>query len=123
MSFAFVVSFVIVGLGNEIGAYYDFWSYPHQFLIFTHRFNAVDFAVVPVIFALTYQYFSMWKPYLVATVINSAIMCFVGILIFVYFGLYKLENLKWTPLSRHGFLKVKVYSSFNHVLMGALECS
>ncbi|MFC4801847.1 CBO0543 family protein [Neobacillus sp. GCM10023253] len=92
ISFAFVVSFVIVGFGNEVGSYFDFWSYPHQFLIFTHRFNAVDFAVVPVIMALTYQYFSKWKPYFVATVIMSAIMCFIGIPIFVFFGLYKLEN-------------------------------
>jgi len=49
ISFAFVVSFVIVGLGNEVDSYFDFWSYPHQLLIFTHRFNAVDFAMVPVI--------------------------------------------------------------------------
>jgi hypothetical protein len=27
------------------------------------------------------------------------------------------NKIKWTPLSRHGFLKVKVYSSFNHVLI------
>ncbi|WP_430540020.1 CBO0543 family protein [Neobacillus drentensis] len=92
ISFAFIVSFVIVGIGDEIGSYFDFWSYPHQFLVFTHRFNAVDFSVMPVMMALTYQYFSKWKPYLVATVIMSVIICFIGIPIFVFWGLYKLED-------------------------------
>jgi len=92
ISFAFTVSFVIVGIGNEIGSYFDFWSYPHQFLVFTHRFNAVDFSVMPVMMALIYQYFSKWKPYFVATVIMSAIICFIGVPIFVILRLYKLEN-------------------------------
>ena len=84
ISFAFGVSFVIVGIADEIGSFYDRWSYAHQFLVFTHRFNAVDFALIPAIMALTYQYFSKWKPYVVAAVIMSAIMCFIGIPIFVF---------------------------------------
>ncbi|WHY69818.1 CBO0543 family protein [Neobacillus sp. SuZ13] len=92
ISFAFMVSFLSVGIANEIGSYFDFWSYPHQFLVFTHRFNAVDFSVMPVIMTLTYQYFSKWKPYFVATVIMSAIICFIGVPIFVILRLYKLEN-------------------------------
>lgn len=90
--FAFVVNYVIVGLGNEIGSFYDFWSYPHQFVVFTHRFNAVDFVVVPVIISLVYQFFSKWKAYFLATIVISALMCFIGVPLFVYFGLYKLDN-------------------------------
>ncbi len=92
ISFDFVVCFVIVGLANEIGSYYDFWSYPHQLVVFTHRFNAVDFAVVPVIMSLSYQFFTKWKAYFFATIVLSAIMCFIGIPIFVYFNLYELDN-------------------------------
>lgn len=92
ISFAFAVNFEIVGLANEIGNNFDFWSYPHQLVVFSHRFNAVDFAVVPVIMTLTYQFFSKWKAYFLATIVISAIICFIGVPIFVYFGLYKLEN-------------------------------
>ncbi|PGY08287.1 hypothetical protein [Bacillus sp. AFS031507] len=92
ISFAFLVNFEIVGLVNEIGNNFDFWSYPHQLVVLSHRFNAVDFATVPVIMSLTYQFFSKWKAYFLATIVISAIMCFIGVPIFVYFGLYKLEN-------------------------------
>ncbi|WP_342042018.1 CBO0543 family protein [Bacillus sp. OTU2372] len=92
ISLAFVVNFIIVGLADEIGTFYDRWSYPHQLLIFTHRLNAVDFAIVPVLMALCYQFFSKWKVYLLAEVIISAVMCFIGIPVFVYFNMYKLEN-------------------------------
>ncbi|MBM7653421.1 CBO0543 family protein [Neobacillus cucumis] len=92
ISFAFVVHFVIVGVGNEIGSYFDFWSYPHQLVVFTHRFNAVDFAVVPVIMTLTYQFFSKWKAFFLATIFISAIICFIGVPIFVHFDLYKLDH-------------------------------
>ncbi|MEH7305191.1 CBO0543 family protein [Neobacillus drentensis] len=92
ISFVFMVNFVIVGLANEFGSNFDFWSYPHQFVVFTHRFNAVDFAVVPVIMSLIYQFFSRWKAYFFATIVMSAIMSFIGVPIFVYFGMYKLEN-------------------------------
>lgn len=92
ISFAFVINFVIVGIGNELGFNFDFWSYPHQLVVFTHRFNAVDFAVVPVIMSLIYQFFSKWKAYFLASIVMSAIMCFIGIPLFVYFGLYKLDN-------------------------------
>jgi hypothetical protein len=92
ISLNFVVNFVIVGLTNELGSYFDFWSYPHQFIVFTHRFNAVDFALVPVVMTLTYQFFNKWRNYLFATIVLSVIIDFLGIPIFVYFNLYKLNN-------------------------------
>ncbi|MEH7301016.1 CBO0543 family protein [Neobacillus drentensis] len=92
ISLAFMVSFVISGIADEIGNYFDYWEYPHQFLIFTHRFNAVDFAVIPVLMTLCYQYFRKWKTYLVAQVIVSAVISFIGIPLCVYFHLYSMEN-------------------------------
>ncbi|MEO2074223.1 MAG: CBO0543 family protein [Bacillus sp. (in: firmicutes)] len=92
ISLAFVISFIIVGLVDELGTYFDYWEYPHQFLVFTHRFNAVDFAVIPVIMTLCYQYFRRWKAYLVAEVILSAVISFIGIPLCVYFNLYTFED-------------------------------
>lgn len=92
ISFAFTVTFVLVGLSDEIGSFFDFWSYPHQFIVFTHRMNAVDFAAVPVIMTLIFQYFSKWKSYLFASIIMSAVISFIAIPLFVLFGLYRIEH-------------------------------
>jgi hypothetical protein len=41
---------------------------------------------------LLYQFFSKWKVYFIVSIVISAIMCFIGIPIFVYFEMYKLEH-------------------------------
>jgi uncharacterized membrane protein YoaT (DUF817 family) len=66
----FFISFVLVGIVDELGKFFDVWSYPHQFLVFTHRFNSADFAVIPVILTLVYQFFSKWKFYWIALLSN-----------------------------------------------------
>jgi hypothetical protein len=92
ISFAFMIAYTVIGIADEVGSYFDLWSYPHQFVVFTHRFNAVDFAAIPVIMALIYQFFSKWKYYLIAMIVMSATISFIGVPIFVAVGLYKLEN-------------------------------
>ncbi|KQL52412.1 hypothetical protein AN964_01885 [Heyndrickxia shackletonii] len=92
ITFSFLVNFVIVGFTDEIGTYFNAWSYPHQLAVFTHRLNAVDFFVVPISMSLTYQYFSKWKMYILSSILLSAIICFIAAPIFVYFHLYEIEN-------------------------------
>jgi hypothetical protein len=92
ISFAFMIAYTVVGIADEVGSYFDLWSYPHQLVVFTHRFNAVDFAAIPVIMALVYQFFTKWKNYLIAMIIMSAIISFIGVPLFVTFGLYRLEH-------------------------------
>lgn len=92
ITFSFLVSFVIVGFIDEIGTYFNAWSYPHQLTVITHRLNAVDFFVVPISMALTYQYFSKWKIYLLFSILLSALICFIAAPIFVHFHLYEIHN-------------------------------
>jgi hypothetical protein len=92
ISFAFMIAYSIVGIADEAGSFFDYWSYPHQLVVFTHRFNAVDFAAIPAILALVYQFFSKWNYYWIASILVSAVISFIGIPIFVAFGLYKMEN-------------------------------
>ncbi len=81
----FFISFVLVGTVDELGKFFGVWSYPHQLLVFTHRFNSVDFAVIPVILTLVYQFFSKWKFYWIASLIASAFIAFIGVPIFTFF--------------------------------------
>jgi hypothetical protein len=92
ISLAFMIAYSIVGIADEVGSFFDAWSYPHQLIVFTHRFNAVDFAAIPAMLALVYQFFSKWKNYWIASILVSAVISFIGIPLFVFFGLYKIEN-------------------------------
>lgn len=93
---AFLVSFTVISYLNELGHFFGFWSYPHQLLAFFQSFNAVDFAVIPVIITLIYQYFDKWSSYMISTLVISAILGFIAVPIFVHFDLYKLHN--WNSL-------------------------
>ncbi|MGE7216828.1 CBO0543 family protein [Priestia koreensis] len=88
----FFISFLLAGLVDEFGTYFGLWSYPHQFLIFTSRFNTVDFSIIPVTLTLVYQFFSKWSFFLIAHIIVSAIIGFIGVPLFVHFNLYQLNQ-------------------------------
>lgn len=96
----FFISFFVIGSLDEIGKFFGLWAYPHQFLVFTHRFNTVDFAILPVMVTLIYQYFSKWTYYLYAHTIHSAIVAFIGIPLFIKFHLYQMIH--WNMF--YGFL-------------------
>lgn len=94
-AFCLLLSFCLVAFVNEIGNYFGYWSYPYQFIGFLESFNAVDFMTIPVVYALTYQYFTKWKAYLIALLLVSALIGFVGMPIFVHFNFYDLHH--WSP--------------------------
>lgn len=84
ISFAFLVSFILVGIVNELGYFFGLWSYPHQFITAHKAFNAVDFLTVPVIITLIYQFISTWKNYLLANIIIFLPISFLVLPTFVY---------------------------------------
>ncbi|MFJ7729687.1 CBO0543 family protein [Neobacillus sp. NPDC097160] len=114
---AFLVSFTVISYLNELGHFYGFWSYPHQFLAFFQSFNAVDFAVLPVIITLIYQYFNKWSIYMVLTMVMSAIIGFIAVPIFVHFDLYKLQN--WN--SFYSFLTLVVSCCLVKILVDFIK--
>lgn len=91
---AFLTGFIIVGVVDQVGKFFDLWRYPHQLMPFTENLNAVDFFVVPSIFAYMYQKFSTWKSFLIADLVASLVVSFVGEPIFVSLGMYEL--VKWS---------------------------
>lgn len=91
---AFLTGFIIVGVVDQVGKFFDLWRYPHQLMPFTENLNAVDFFVVPSIFAYMYQKFSAWKSFLIADLVASLVVSYVGEPIFVSLGMYEL--VKWS---------------------------
>jgi Ca2+/H+ antiporter len=77
---------------DDIGEYYGWWSYPHKLIPFISQFDAVEFAVVPVTITLIYQIFNAWRKYLISGMIISFIYAFIGLPLFVYLGITKLNN-------------------------------
>ncbi|CAG7617247.1 CBO0543 family protein [Paenibacillus allorhizosphaerae] len=94
IAIAFLISLSIVGLFDETGTYFGWWSYPYEFVPFSARFNAVNFFAIPSIIALMYQWFTRWRSFLLATVIFSVIISYIGEPVFVLLGIYKLNT--WT---------------------------
>lgn len=94
IALAFMISYVIVSISDDVGEYFQLWSYPHQLLQFLAPLTSVEFIIVPSIMALMYQMFSKWKFFLIADFIVSIIISFIVQPIFVYLDIYKLHN--WT---------------------------
>ncbi|WP_310189006.1 CBO0543 family protein [Bacillus sp. 3255] len=89
---AFMTSFVIIGMIDQIGKFFDLWRYPHQLVPFTENLNTVDFFVVPCVMAYIYQKFGAWKSFLIAALVASLVISYVGEPIFVALDMYELVN-------------------------------
>ncbi|UKS29960.1 hypothetical protein LOZ80_13875 [Paenibacillus sp. HWE-109] len=89
---AFMLSFVILGTFDQIGQYFELWSYAHEFIAFTENYNAVDFLAIPSIFALTYQMFTSWRIFLVASLFVCLFNAFIAEPIFVALDIYHLDH-------------------------------
>ncbi|QGQ47856.1 CBO0543 family protein [Metabacillus sediminilitoris] len=94
ISLAFMISYALTTVFDDIGEYFLLWSHPYQLVQFLSPLASVEFIVVPSIMALMYQTFSKWKFYLIADLIVVGIISFIVQPIFVYTDLYKLHN--WT---------------------------
>jgi hypothetical protein len=92
IALAYMICYFLVNLTDDIGEFYGRWSYQHQFIAFTSEFDAVDFAVVPVSITLLYQIFNEWRKYLIAGIIISYIYTFIGLPLFIYLGITKINN-------------------------------
>lgn len=92
ITIALLFSFILVGIINELGYYFKWWSYPHQFISPLRTMNAVDFLTVPVIITMIYQFFHDLRFYLSISIIVILALTFIGIPIFVHFDLYRILN-------------------------------
>ena len=91
--YVFTTSFLAVLL-DEIGASYDLWSYPVNIVPFFPRLIAANYTLVPIIFALVYQYFPKWKSFVIANIFLTFVFSFIFEPILIWAKLYSLISWK-----------------------------
>lgn len=71
-----------------IGTYFVLWEYP--FRVLPLEFSEIhDLVVIPITFMLVYQFFTDWKPFIIANILLAAVSAFVMEPIFVLLNFYK----------------------------------
>ncbi|WP_430787607.1 CBO0543 family protein [Virgibacillus flavescens] len=103
-----LISSLIATISDDIGVTSGLWTYPYKLTYFSNQLYPVDFAIIPVGYMLLYQFFHIWKHYLIALLVLSVFATFVVESVFVRMDIYLL--LKW----KHW------YSSPFYFLIGAL---
>lgn len=90
--YASLTTIIALGL-DEIGDEFCLWYYPTDIIPVFPPLTSVDLACLPFIYSITYQHFKTWKSFLFATLVMSAIFCFILEPILVWGGFY--QPLKW----------------------------
>lgn len=89
--YGMLLSILIIYL-DDIGGELNLWNYPIKLLGISPRLNPVDVSVLPVMHMLVYQYFSKWKPFIIANIIMSLFNSYIAEPFFVKIGIYELTN-------------------------------
>lgn len=63
---------------NDLGIGHLLWFYPIKLVPSLHYAVAIDCAFLPVLHMLIYQYFPQWKTFIIAEIISSFLLAFVG---------------------------------------------
>ncbi|WP_367756149.1 CBO0543 family protein [Ammoniphilus sp. 3BR4] len=81
--------FILDAIGKEL----TLWGYPYNLEPLMNRFLPIDTSALPVIYMLTYQYFSRWKAFLWVHILLACMFTFVLEPILVWSDIYKMN--KW----------------------------
>lgn len=88
---------------DELGFVLSLWYYPIEVIPMFPRLTSIDYTMLPIIFALLYQYFPTWKSFFWALVALSGVFSFIAEPIIIYLGFYVL--IKWAhPYSFIGYI-------------------
>lgn len=78
---------------DQLGLEMTLWYYPYNLLPIYPQLVPINYAIMPVSYMLIYQYFSSWRSYMTAMVINAILFSFIAEPTLNYLGMYKL--IKW----------------------------
>ncbi len=78
------VSIWLDQVGYELGV----WYYPVDLIPVFPPSTAIDYILLPVIYALVYQYCSSWRSFLIATILMSGVFSFILEPLLERFGFY-----------------------------------
>ncbi len=107
---------------DVIGSEWDWWAYPVKLLPGIPPFITADSILVPVVFMIVYQHYSLtWKTFFISSFIMAMIVAFLCEPIMIWVGYYQL--VKWklvysflyyllaTCIARYLIVKIKRLSS------------
>ena len=80
---------------DEIGISIGMWAYPVNLIPILPRLITVNYSMVPIIFALMYQYFPRWKSFIIVNIILTLVFSFILEPILVWMDLYDLVTWKY----------------------------
>lgn len=86
---ATIVVMAIVEYGEEL----TLWDYPTDIIPIFPPLTSINLISLPLIYSLIYQHFKTMKSFIMATVILTAVICFIIEPILVWGGFYQL--LRW----------------------------
>ena len=89
--YGFVVMTVSIWL-DQVGYELGLWYYPVDLLPVFPPSTTIDYVMIPVIYALVYQYCRSWKSFLIATVLMAGVFSFVLEPLMSKFGMYVVVN-------------------------------
>ena len=93
--FGSLLTILIIHL-DDIGSELGLWTYHYQLFRVIPRLNPVDISVLPVLHMLVYQYFTKWKPFIIANIITALLYSYLAEPFFVKIKIYELINWKYT---------------------------
>ena len=85
---------LIASVIDIIGCETVLWGYPNDLVPLISPLTVTDFCLIPISYMLIYQYFVNWKPFIIASIILSALYVFVAEPIAVYLDIFQLHNWK-----------------------------
>jgi len=93
MSYGFLVIISATFL-DDVGCQINLWEYHYDIEPLFPRLIPMNFTMLPISYMFVYQYFTEWKPFIIANIIAAAIYAFIGEPIFVMLKIYNLINWK-----------------------------
>lgn len=111
--YGFVVMTISIWL-DQVGYELGIWYYPVDLIPVFPPSTAIDYVVLPVVYALVYQYCLSWKSFLIATVLMAGVFSFVLEPLLAKFGFYVI--VKWSS-----FYSFPIYIAIAIVMKALVE--
>jgi hypothetical protein len=89
-----LITILVTNILDELGFELSLWNYPLEIIPMFPRLISIDYAILPIIYMLLYQYFPNWKNLFWAMTIASAFFSFIIEPLMVFLGFYQLLTWK-----------------------------
>lgn len=86
------LGFIFVLALNEYGEELILWDYPTDIIAIFPPLSSINLIMLPLVYSVVYQRFTLKKHYIWATLIITAVLCFVIEPVFSWGNLYQLIN-------------------------------